>query len=148
MASYFNKVFKRKAKGKSWDDLYVPFTNANDFTSEIALVPSNRKYFRATTSRAYYDEQYAKYRKMLRKYGISAISTFAIVDPEKDKNHTGWYWVKVQRKVKNRNNGRLAYRYLVAKIDRNGQFARRPDGVPDLDMFFSENPSEMLCVCE
>lgn len=79
----------------SIDDVYVPFTNANDFTTEISLVPNTHPDFRPITTRAYYDMKYAKYRKTLRKYHITAMSTFALVDPDRDKNHTGEFLVKV-----------------------------------------------------
>ena len=59
--------------------------------------------------------KYRKYRKLLSKYGITAISSFALVDPEKDKNHTGEYLVKVQRKI-----GESKYLYVVATIDSEG----------------------------
>lgn len=76
-------------------DIYVPFTNANDFSIETCLIPNTHIYFPAITSRAYYDTRYARYRKKLNDFGIRAISTFALVDPEKDKNHIGEFLVKV-----------------------------------------------------
>lgn len=96
------------------DGVYVPFTNANDITNEISLIPNTHPDFRPITSRAYYDKEYSKYKKLLRKYGISNISTFALVDQNKDKTHTGKFLVKVQRKIDN------GYLYLVAKIDLDG----------------------------
>ena len=77
------------------ENVYVPFTNSNDFITEITLIPNTHPDFRPTVTRAYYDKKYIKYRKMLKKWGIRAISTFALVDPDKDKNHTGQFLVKV-----------------------------------------------------
>ena len=70
-------------------ELYVPFTNANDFSVEVSLIPNTHPDFRQITSRAYYDSKWAQYKRILDKFRISAISTFALVDPKKDKNHTG-----------------------------------------------------------
>ena len=70
-------------------ELYVPFTNANDFSVEVSLIPNTHPDFRQITSRAYYDSKWAQYKRILDKFHISAISTFALVDPKKDKNHTG-----------------------------------------------------------
>ena len=94
---------------------YVPFTNANDFTQEFSLVPNTHDMFSSITTRAYYDGKHLLYRKRLRRHGISTISSFALVDPEKDKNHTGEYLVKVQRKL---GDGR--FQYIVARIDKDG----------------------------
>ena len=114
--------------------VYVPFTNANDFTTEVSLIPNTHPDFRAVTSRAYYDMKYRKYRHLLAKYGITAISSFALVDPEKDKNHTGEYLVKVQRKI-----GESKYLYVVATIDSEGQIKDKPT-------FWSSNDNTILCV--
>jgi hypothetical protein len=45
-----------------------------------------------------------------------------LVDPKKDKNHTGEYLVKIQRDNRLDKNNVVPYRYtyLVAKIDKNG----------------------------
>ena len=114
--------------------MYVPFTNANDFTTEVSLIPNTHSDFRAVTSRAYYDMRYRKYRHLIAKYGITAISSFALVDPEKDKNHTGEYLVKVQRKI-----GDSKYLYVVATIDSEGQIKNKPT-------FWSSNDNTILCV--
>lgn len=114
--------------------VYVPFTNANDFTTEVSLIPNTHPDFRAVTSRAYYDMRYRKYRHLLAKYGITAISSFALVDPEKDKNHIGEYLVKVQRKI-----GDSKYLYVVATIDGEGQIKDKPT-------FWSSNDNTILCV--
>jgi hypothetical protein len=122
--------------------VYVPFTNANDFTTEISLIPNTHPDFRPVTSRAYYDNQYLRYRGMLKKHGINMISSFALVDPEKDKNHTGEYLVKVQRKI-----GEDKYQYIVAKIDKDGQFRKDNNGLPIVNVFDSTK-NTILCVCE
>ena len=64
-----------------------------------------------------------------------------MVDPEKDKNHTGWYRVKVQRKVGNQ------YRYIVCDIDKDGQFRKDNNGLPIVNVFDSTK-NTILCVCE
>lgn len=92
LLEYFKKVMD---KGSVSDDIYVPFTNANDFSAEVALIPNTHPDFRPITSRAYYDTKWAQYKRLLKEYGITAISTFALVDPKKDKNHTGEYLVKI-----------------------------------------------------
>lgn len=61
----------------------------------MSLIPNTHPDFRAITSRAYYDTVYIQYRNALRKHNITAIATFAEVDPQKDKNHTGKFLVKV-----------------------------------------------------
>lgn len=97
-ASVFKQCFNEvdgTADESKIAEVYVPFTNANDFTNEVALVPNTHPDFKAAVSRAYYDRKYIKYRKLLKRWGIRAISTFALVDPKKDKNHTGWFRVKV-----------------------------------------------------
>ena len=91
---------------------YVPFTNPNDVQVEFSLIPNTHSDFQPITFRSYYDMEYTKYVKKLRVYGIEAISTFALVDPKKDKTHTGWYRVKVQRKI-----GEDQYQYVVCDID-------------------------------
>jgi hypothetical protein len=92
LLEYFKKVMDR---GSVSDDIYVPFTNANDFSAEVALIPNTHPDFRPITSKAYYDTKWAQYKSLLKEYGIIAISTFALVDPKKDKNHTGEYLVKI-----------------------------------------------------
>ena len=67
------------------------------------------------STRAYYDMKYREYMSDMSRYGIHAISTFALVDPDKDKNHTGQFLVKVQRKLASGG-----YKYVVAKIDKDG----------------------------
>jgi hypothetical protein len=95
-------------------DIYIPFTNANDFTTEVSLIPNTHPDFNPVTSRAYYDMKYRRYLRLLRKYGFNAVSSFALVDPETDKNHMGQYLVKVQRKLDD------GYQYVVARIDKDG----------------------------
>ena len=118
--------------------LYIPFTTANDFSIEVALIPNTHPDFRQITSRAYYDMQWAKYKRMLKSYGITAISTFALVDPEKDKNHTGEYLVKIQYKVSD-----TEFKYLVTTIDKDGHVVSDP--------IVSQEPTTdntLLCVCK
>lgn len=122
LLGYFKEVFDKAFDGNgkairdfNFSSIYVPFTNANDFTTEVSLVPNTHPDFRAVTSRAYYDMKYKQYRKQLARHGILAISSFALVDQEKDKNHTGQYLVKLQRKI-----GEDKYQYIVAKIDKDG----------------------------
>ena len=116
----------------------MPFTNANDFSIEVALIPNTHPDFRQITSRAYYDTQWAKYKRLLKSYGISAISTFALVDPKKDKNHTGEYLVKIQYKVP--DNG---FKYLVTTIDKDGHVVSEP-----IVSKSQTTDNTILCVCE
>jgi len=116
MLGYFDEILNRGAD-ESISDIYVPFTNANDFTTEVSLIPNTHSSLKSITSRAYYDMKYRKYRGLLKKHNILHIATFALVDPDRDKVHLGQYLVKVVRKV-----GESSYRYVVAKIDRHGQF--------------------------
>ncbi len=51
------------------------------------------------------------------------VSTFARVDPDLDKTHTGEYLVKLQKWFP---NGR--YGYIVARIDMNGRIGTNDDG--------------------
>ena len=141
LLGYFKEVFDKAfnedgTPNKQFDigSVYIPFTNANDFTTEVSLIPNTHPDFRAVTSRAYYDMRYRKYRHLLAKYGITAISSFALVDPEKDKNHTGEYLVKVQRKI-----GESKYLYVVATIDSEGQIKDKPT-------FWASNDNTILCV--
>ena len=99
---YFKEIldnaFDEEGKVKADFDIgeiYVPFTNANDFTNEIALVPNTHADFSPITTRAYYDKDYMNYLERLAFHGITAISAFALVDPAKDKNHTGEFLVQV-----------------------------------------------------
>lgn len=59
----------------------APFTNGYDITTEVSVIPNARPDFLAIASRAYYDMKYAEYQKLMRRCGIDAISTFALVDP-------------------------------------------------------------------
>jgi hypothetical protein len=115
---FFNDVFVEwfgRNANQELSNVYVPFTNANDFYAEVSLIPNTHPRFRAISSRAYYDKEYRKYKELMRKWRIDAISTFALVDPSKDKTHTGWYRVKVQRKI-----GENQYQYVVCDIDKDG----------------------------
>ena len=123
-------------------DVYLPFTNENDIDVEFALIPNTHQDVKPTTARAYYDGQWIDYKRRLKRHGIDAISTFAIVDPLKDKNHTGWFWVKVQRVFDD------GYGYVVCKVNcKDGQLAMDQDGNPDMQVFASE-ANTILCVCE
>jgi hypothetical protein len=86
LLGYFDDVIANYYREEQYKrEIYVPFTNANDFSAEVALVPNTHPDFRQITSRAYYDSEYAKYKRMLlNDYGITGISTFALVDPKKD----------------------------------------------------------------
>ena len=74
----------------------------------------------------------------MKSYGISAISTFALVDPKKDKNHTGEYLVKIQYL----NEQGKKYTYLVVIIDKDGQIKS------DYPIVWDSNDNTILCVCE
>ena len=87
--------FSNLLGGAEVEDVYVPVLNANDFSAEVSLVPNTETNFREVFTRAYYDRQYLDYRALMESFNISNISTFALVDPSKDKNHTGWFLVKV-----------------------------------------------------
>ena len=62
-------------------DIYLPYTSDQDFTTEVALVPNTHPDFRPISSRAYYDSDWEEYKEMLADNGIDAISSFALVDP-------------------------------------------------------------------
>lgn len=109
LLDYFSKVMENDGS-----EIYIPFTNANDFSMEVSLIPNTHPDFRQITSRAYYDTKWAQYKRLCQKYGFANIATFALVDAKKDKNHTGEFLVKFQKAVSGR------YKYLVVKMDRNG----------------------------
>ena len=69
--------------------------NSNDFGVEVSLISNTHPDFPPITSRAYYDTKYIDYIELFKKNNIKMISTFALVDSEKDKNHTGKFLVKV-----------------------------------------------------
>lgn len=98
MLEYFSRVMRNHGTKIVVDgveqDMYVPITNANDFSTEVALIPNTHPDFRQITSRAYYDMKWAQYKRLCAKYGFTNIATFALVDANKDKNHTGKYLVK------------------------------------------------------
>ena len=116
--------------------IYVPVTNANDFSMEVALIPNTHPDFRQITSRAYYDTKWAQYKRLCQKYGFDNIATFALVDAKKDKNHTGEFLVKIQRQL-----GENEYKYLVVKMDVEGQIVSEP-------IVWTSNVNSVLCVCE
>ena len=120
------------------EDVYSPVLNANDFSAEISLVPNTHTNFREVFTRAYYDRQYLDYRALMESFNISNIATFALVDPSKDKNHTGWFLVKVQRKVSDHQ-----YTYIVVKMDKDGRFDNE-FGVRR----WTSSKNEILSVCE
>ena len=124
-------------------DVYVPFTNANDATVEVSLVSNTHPDFKAITTRAYYDMQYAKYKKLLRKHGIWSISTFAMVNQEKDKTHNGRFLVKVQRKLAGKN----IYECVVVMVDKEGQLVRDKKGRLYINLFVADS-NLGICVCE
>ena len=82
---------------------------------------------------------------MLRRRGIWAISSFALVDSDNDKNHTGEFLLKVQRRWK--VGDAYTYGYIVAKMDKDGKFVLKEDGNPDICMYGSPN-NTILFVCE
>jgi hypothetical protein len=60
-----------------------------------------------------------------------------LVDPKKDKNHTGEWLVKIQYKVSD-----TEFRYLVTTIDKDGHVVSEP--------IVSQDPTTdntILCVC-
>ena len=116
--------------------IYVPVTNANDFSMEVALIPNTHPDFRQITSRAYYDTKWAQYKRLCQKYDFDNIATFALVDAKKDKNHTGEFLVKIQRAL-----GGGEYKYLVVKMDVEGQIVSEP-------IVWTSNVNSVLCVCE
>ena len=91
LLGYFSQVMDNGTA----EGIYCPVTTERDFWTEVSLIPNTHWDFPAITSRAYYDMKYLEYKKMLGEFGITAISSFALVDPSKDKNHTGWYRIKV-----------------------------------------------------
>ena len=141
----FNAGFKKDGLDEdAMKEVYVPFTNANDVKMDVALIPNTHPDFRPIVPRAYYDKAYRKYRKRLKKHGIRFISTFALVDPEKDKNHTGEILVKVQRKFKDSEH---PYGYIVVKIGMSdGKFHPIEDGV--LVRAWLSSMNEIVCVCQ
>ena len=78
----------------------------------------------------------------MKKYRITAISTFALVDPNTDKNHTGEFLVKVQRKA-----SATSYKYVVLKINKDGQLCKNPNGTPAV-VRFDNTKNTILCVCK
>lgn len=58
LARYFYNVF---ASSES-EYVYVPTTNANDFYSEVALVPNTHPDFKPISTRAFYDKEWMKYK--------------------------------------------------------------------------------------
>ena len=92
LLDYFSKVMENDGS-----EIYIPFTNANDFSMEVSLIPNTHPDFRQITSRAYYDTKWAQYKRLCQKYGFTNIATFALVDAKKDKNHTGEFLVKIQK---------------------------------------------------
>ena len=58
LARYFYNVF---ASSES-EYVYVPTTNANDFCSEVALVPNTHPDFKPISTRAFYDKEWMKYK--------------------------------------------------------------------------------------
>ena len=101
LLEYFSSVMKNGGTKIVVDgqeqDMYVPFTNANDFSMEVSLIPNTHPDFRQITSRAYYDTKWAQYKRLCQKYDFINIATFALVDAKRDKNHTGEFLVKIQK---------------------------------------------------
>lgn len=126
-------------------EVYVPYTCQDDFTTEISLIPNTHVDFNPIFSRSYYDTKYDEYKSTIQRHNINAISTFALVDSEKDKTHTGKWKVKVERRFQGGEYG-----YIVLTIDKDGRIQTDENGKPVLEMWKS-NPGErstILCVCE
>ena len=101
------------------------------------MIPNTHPDFRQITSRSYYDTKWAQYKRLCnKKYGFDNIATFALVDAKKDKNHTGEFLVKIQKKL-----GENEYKYLVVKMDMQGQIVSEP-------IVWTSNVNSILCVCE
>lgn len=59
MLRFFASVYREWYGGQQKiENVYVPFTNANDFYGEVSLIPNTHPDVRAVTSRAYYDMKY------------------------------------------------------------------------------------------
>lgn len=70
------------------------------------------------------------------------VSSFALVDPNNFKNHTGEFLVKVQKVF-----GQDRYGYIVARVDQDGQFLTKENGTVDVTVFNSRY-NTILSVCE
>lgn len=149
--SYFNGIFTEsfdcndatpKMSTNFAKDVYLPYTLSSDVRSEVALISNTNPDLSPNVARRYYDMKYGEYLELLKKNNILAVSTFALVDPKRDKTHTGQYLVKVQKWFPNGKYG-----YIVATIDRNGQFLKLASGEPKIDIFSSMDNS-ILCVCQ
>ncbi len=146
----FNQVFKlgfdeshKPIRDFNEQDIYIPFTNANDFHQEVALIPNTHPDFKAVTSRAYYDLKHRQYVKRLRAHGIHAVASFALIDKDLDKSHNGDVLVKIQRKV-----GDGTWQYIVAKVDSDGQLKPVDGNGGTLFRRWTSNKNEILSVCE
>ena len=137
MSSTLLSFFSNLLGGMAGEDVYSPVLNANDFSAEISLVPNTHTNFREVVTRAYYDRKYMDYRALMESFNISNIATFALVDPSKDKNHTGWFLVKVQRQFDDH------YSYVVVKMDKDGRFDK-DFGIRK----WNSTKNEILSVCE
>jgi hypothetical protein len=123
------------------EQIYVPFTNANDFRIEFQLIPNTHPDCPAITTRAYYDREYSRYFGTLLERGFNYVSTYAVVDPSRYKTHTGDFLVKIQRRT---TDGK--YQYLVARVDVDGQ-VNDVDGENRFRVWKSDR-NEILSVCE
>lgn len=148
LLGYFSYVMGRTfgedgnpVPGFDFDQLHDPCATHNDFTQEIALIPNTHPNFPAITSRAYYDRKHARYFGKILHNGFSMVSTFARVDVFNDKNHTGEFLVKFQRRI---DGGK--YQYLVAKLDMNGQLGYVDEG--QRFRVWTSGVNEILSVCE
>ena len=123
------------------ENTYIPFTNGQDFTTEVSLIPYTHPDFPPLVSRSYYDTRYRDYLDKLNQFGIDNISSFALVDDRRGKTHTGEFLVKAIKRIGD------SYRNIVVRIDMNGQICRNSDGGLDISTY-SSNRNEILCVCE
>lgn len=84
---------------------------------------------------------YIRYCSQMEKHGIYNIASFALVDPDKDKNHTGEYLLKFQRQFADNSYG-----YIVAKMDKDGKILNVSGG--ERFRMWHSNVNEILSVCE
>ena len=122
------------------ENTYVPFTNGQDLTTQVSLIPYTHPDFSPLVSRSYYDTRYKDYLAKLKQFGIDNISSFALVDSRRGKTHTGEFLIKVIRRMND-----LSYKNIVVRIDMNGQICRTSDGGLDISTY-SSNRNEILCV--
>ena len=110
----------------------------------MVLLPNTHPDFRPSTTRAFYDMKFQEWKKRLNDHGFNRMTSFALVDPAKDKTHTGEYIVKLQAltpKNEDDTDPQFKYTYVVAKMNHDGQMTHNP-------IVWQSNDDTMLCVCE